>query len=162
MKTECDKSGLEYELIMQESAKERFMRHVPADKTIDFSKHLILLKTKRQSNSTSSDPIVGAAPTTAIPPSDPIVGASQDQSDPIVGSAAPKVKSSKAGFADLAGLGSMSASTLLMQIRNMFPSPFLMVTLPTTTTTKSPLWPSFKKLAKPGAKNSPLIVQPGF
>lgn len=60
MKQECDAHGLEYEILMQEAAKARFLRQVKPEgfDFNDFSKHLVILKQKRASNST--DPIVGA------------------------------------------------------------------------------------------------------
>lgn len=61
MKSECDAHGLEYEIIMQEAAKARFLRQVKKEgfDLNDFSKHLVVLKQKRASN--SSDPVVAAA-----------------------------------------------------------------------------------------------------
>lgn len=56
MKKECDANGLEYELLMQESAKERFLRQVKAS-TFDLNKHLVILKQKRQ-NAAPADSIV--------------------------------------------------------------------------------------------------------
>lgn len=50
MKTECDKNGLEYELLMQEATKERFLRQIrpnmmPFEK---LSKNLVIIKKKRE------------------------------------------------------------------------------------------------------------------
>lgn len=59
MKKECDANGLEYELLMQESTKDRFLREVKTN-DLDFNKHIVVLKHKRQSSSNSSD-IVGNA-----------------------------------------------------------------------------------------------------
>lgn len=74
MQKECDANGLEYELLMQESAKERFLREVKGSSG-DLSKHLVILKQKRQSAST--EPIVGATPSTTA---ESIVGAAQNSS----------------------------------------------------------------------------------
>lgn len=74
MQKECDANGLEYELLMQDSAKERFLREIKGSSG-DFSKHLVILKQKRQSATT--EPTVGAAqPATT----DSIVGAAQNSS----------------------------------------------------------------------------------
>lgn len=60
MKQECDAHGLEYEILMQEAAKARFLRQVKPEgfDFNDFSKHLVILKQKRASNTT--DPVVAA------------------------------------------------------------------------------------------------------
>jgi hypothetical protein len=61
MKDECDAHGLEYEILMQDAAKERFLRQVKNDgfDINDLGKHLVILKQKRASN--SSDPVVASA-----------------------------------------------------------------------------------------------------
>lgn len=79
MKKECDANGLEYELLMQESAKERFLRQVKEKASPDFTKHLMILKQKRGTDT--------AAP--AETPSEPIVGAAAPSSDPIVAAPGP-------------------------------------------------------------------------
>lgn len=75
MKKECDANGLEYELLMQESAKERFMRHVKEKASPEFAKHLMILKQKRGTDTVAAEaapePVVGAP----VPPSDPVVAA---------------------------------------------------------------------------------------
>ncbi|CAO1364281.1 unnamed protein product [Diamesa serratosioi] len=78
MKNECDKNGLEYELLLQDSAQARFLREVKKN-NLDFGKHFILLKTKRESADVVGsdvkkidDPIIGAA-------------APAEQADPLVG-----------------------------------------------------------------------------
>ena len=82
MKDECDKNGLEYELLLQESAQARFLRDVKKN-NLDFGKNFILLKSKRE----SADPVVGAAAPDEKKIVDPIVGAAPagDQVDPLVG-----------------------------------------------------------------------------
>lgn len=79
MKTECDKNGLEYELLMQEDTKERFLRQIkpnmmPFDK---LSKNLVIIKKKREDapveeelheEEKHKDPIVAApAPADSTP-----------------------------------------------------------------------------------------------
>lgn len=104
MKTECDAHGLEYEILMQESAKARFLRQVKQDgfDINDLSKHLVILKQKRNSNST--DPKVAAAN-----PSDPTVAAPNAEDEKVAG---PLAISSMAGFKAIAGLTSGLTSGL--------------------------------------------------
>ncbi|CAO1304665.1 unnamed protein product [Diamesa hyperborea] len=80
MKHECDKNGLEYELLLQESAQARFLRDVKKN-NLDFGKHFILLKSKRE-----SEPVVGAVATEVKTVDDPLVGAAPaSEVDPLVG-----------------------------------------------------------------------------
>lgn len=84
MKNECDKNGLEYELLLQESAQARFLRDVKKN-NLDFGKHFILLKSKRES---ADEPVVGVAAPEVKKIDDPIVGAAVpdgEQADTIVG-----------------------------------------------------------------------------
>jgi hypothetical protein len=76
MKKECDANGLEYELLMQESAKERFLREIKRD-PLDISKHLLILKQKRQSEASTTDPTVAAS---APSSEEPNVAASASES----------------------------------------------------------------------------------
>lgn len=59
MKKECDANGLEYELLMQESTKDRFLREVTGN-TFDLNKHLVVVKQKRQSPEVVTEPEVAA------------------------------------------------------------------------------------------------------
>lgn len=60
MKTECDKNGLEYELLMQEATKERFLRQIRPNMPFEnLSKNLVIIKKKRE------DSTVKAVPTEA-------------------------------------------------------------------------------------------------
>lgn len=90
MKKECDANGLEYELLVQESAKERFLREIKGN-SYDFGKHLVLLKHKRDSEpqvgaaapepqvgAAAPEPQVGAAPDEQVAAPAPDVAASQD------------------------------------------------------------------------------------
>ncbi len=54
MKNECDKNGLEYEILMQESAKERFLRQVGSysNPFTDLAKNFVILKHKREPSPT--------------------------------------------------------------------------------------------------------------
>lgn len=84
MKDECDKNGLEYELLLQESAQARFLRDVKKN-NLDFGKNFILLKPKRES---ADEPVVGVAAPEVKKLDDPIVGAAPpagEQADPLVG-----------------------------------------------------------------------------
>lgn len=59
MKTECDKNGLEYELLMQEATKERFLRQIrpnmmPFEK---LSKNLVIIKKKREDSTVKAAPL---------------------------------------------------------------------------------------------------------
>lgn len=74
MKEECDKNGLEYELMLQESAQARFLRDVRKN-NLDFGKHFILLKSKRD------------APAGEVKQIDTVIGAAApgEQADPLVG-----------------------------------------------------------------------------
>jgi len=66
MKTECDKNGLEYELLMQEATKERFLRQIrpnmmPFEK---LSKNLVIIKKKREDSTVKAvAPIEESIPT---------------------------------------------------------------------------------------------------
>jgi hypothetical protein len=63
MKKECDRNGLEYELLMQESTKERFLRQIKANPTPfgNFANSFVIMKQKRDSEVPAEDePIVGA------------------------------------------------------------------------------------------------------
>lgn len=88
MKKECDKNGLEYEVLLQDSAKERFLRQTSSYQFPDFSKNFVIMKQKREPTPTpdpqvgSSDPVVGAANPAEIKSSNP-------EADPIVGAANP-------------------------------------------------------------------------
>lgn len=110
MKTECDKNGLEYEILVQDSAKERFLRQVSNfhNPFPDLTKNFVIMKQKREPSPTpepqaKSDPIVGASNPNSSPSkptstksvdgeskTDPIVGASNpnpegDESSPVLG-----------------------------------------------------------------------------
>ena len=65
MKTECDKNGLEYELLMQEATKERFLRQIrpnmmPFEK---LSKNLVIIKKKREDSTVKAAPTEEPKPT---------------------------------------------------------------------------------------------------
>lgn len=84
MKDECDKNGLEYELMLQESAQARFLREVKKN-NLDFGKSFILLKSKREND--ANEPVVGAAEP-EVKKIDPIVGAAapvEEPVDPVIG-----------------------------------------------------------------------------
>lgn len=114
MKKECDANGLEYELLMQESAKERFLRDIN-NNSLDINKQLVILKQKRQSPSTTTEPTVGAAaPAPASTPTDkddPSVGAAPNSPDPQVGNPNPlttfvnSLNLRTGGGSGLAGIG---------------------------------------------------------
>lgn len=112
MKKECDANGLEYELLMQESAKERFLRDIN-NNSLDFNKHLVILKQKRQSATSTTEQTVGAA-APAPAPEDPSVGSanSLDVEENRVGNPLAlvvnsfNIKSPIGGGAALAGGGS--------------------------------------------------------
>jgi hypothetical protein len=114
MKKECDANGLEYEVLMKESAKERFLREIKGNSNaLDINKHLVILKQKRQSATSTTEPVV-AAP---APSDDPVVAAAQNSSSDgdIVG--APHAAGAIAGKAAIAGL---TAPKLLIQLRERF------------------------------------------
>lgn len=119
MKKECDANGLEYELMMQESAKERFMREVKGT-SMDFNKNLVILKQKRQSAPTSNpDPVVAApAPTTK----EPTVGAPSNQTDDRLGNplAAFASFNGKAALSGQTALATLTAPKLLVMMRERF------------------------------------------
>ncbi|KAG5679067.1 hypothetical protein PVAND_008664 [Polypedilum vanderplanki] len=73
MKKECDKNGLEYELIMQESTKERFLRQIKAGPHPfkNFADSFVIMKQKRD------NPV---EPKAVAAPVDTIVGAKKDVS----------------------------------------------------------------------------------
>ena len=124
MKKECDANGLEYELLMQESAKERFLREIKGNQ-LDLSKHLVILKQKRQSASSTAEPIVAApAPSSE----EPIVGANEPTNsaapaapgDSIVGaplSAAIASLGGKAAIAGKSAFANLASPKLLVTLR---------------------------------------------
>lgn len=98
MKKECDKNGLEYEILVQDSAKERFLRQVSSYHPFsDLTKNFVIMKQKREPSPTpepaksSADPIVGAANPQSSP-SKPTSSRSSDAegADHMVGAANPK------------------------------------------------------------------------
>lgn len=102
MKKECDANGLEYELLMQESAKERFLREINSSNA-DFNKHLVVLKQKRQSESTNV-PTVGAP---APSESEPVVAAPKSETeieDPNIGNPPRPAIASVNGAAAISGI----------------------------------------------------------
>lgn len=103
MKKECDANGLEYELMMQESAKERFLREIKGN-GLDFNRNFVILKQKRQNAAPAvTDPRV-AAPA-------PVVAAAEPTNEPIVGAAEPSTEEPRlaAPFAALTALGGKAA-----------------------------------------------------
>jgi hypothetical protein len=143
MKQECDAHGLEYEILMQESAKARFLRQVKQDgfNINDLSKHLIILKQKRASN--SSDPNVGAAK------KDETVAAAKPAEDTVALPIASKI-ASMTGLKALSGLGggfglgnalpsNWNIPKILVDARNAFSSP---APLPTINLKSSVTLPS--------------------
>lgn len=171
MKKECDANGLEYELMMQESAKERFMREIKGN-PVDFSKHLVILKQKRQSAASSTEPTVAApAPSSEAP----VVAAAEPESpapkdaDEKVGaplSAALASFRGKAAIAGNSGFGTLTAPKLLVQLRERLgnirtpatrtPAKINLPRLTATATTAAAPRISFPPLPK----LQPLIVQP--
>jgi hypothetical protein len=109
MKKECDKNGLEYEILLQDSAKERFLRQVSGYQNpfTDFSKNFVIMKQKREPSPTpepeakSADPVVGASNPTASKSTD-----AESANDPLVGAANPTSddeQSPKLGMPVMAG-----------------------------------------------------------
>lgn len=152
MKKECDANGLEYELVMQESAKERFMRQVKLNQ-LDFGKHLVILKQKRQdSEAAAAEPL----------PVEPVVGepapAAEEAKEPVVGDAPEAAADSKPEaenhvgapltalglFGGKAAVAKLTAPKLLVMIRehltpNRRPAPTLPpFTLPPVPSTARP------------------------
>lgn len=177
MKKECDANGLEYELLMQESTKDRFLREVKGS-TFDLKKHLVVLKQKRESDIVTPAPTVGAAPT------EPTVGATVSSTiDPVVGNTQSTPPASKPevnvgmpltglvatlnGKSAIAGTD-LKTSKLLVLIRERFANskpaptsaPFVLpkVSLPTITPRAAP-----SKFSLPDLKNLPSLPSlPGF
>lgn len=100
MKKECDKNGLDYEILLQDdSAKERFLRQVhgyhPASPFSDYSKNFVIMKQKREPAPTRQphpmpDPVIGAANPNSNPPKPTETKAANPESEsPIVGAANP-------------------------------------------------------------------------
>lgn len=80
MKKECDKNGLEYELLMQESTKERFLRQAKSNPLPfkNFANSFVILKQKRDSD----QPEPAEIP--AIEDEGPLVGAPRERSNIVV------------------------------------------------------------------------------
>lgn len=177
MKKECDANGLEYELLMPNSAKDRFERQINGE-PMDLAKHLVILKQKRQSATSTTEPTVGAA----APSGDgPVVGAAAPENSgaapsdgPIVGAPLSAAINSLAGKAAIAGLtplapfNTLTAPKVLVTLRerlaNITPRPAppalpsrAPITLPRISiTTAAP-----RKISIPTfAPIAPLIVQP--
>lgn len=163
MKKECDANGLEYELLMQDSAKERFLREVKGS-PMDLSKHLVILKQKRQSSPSTTEPTVGAA----APSSEgPVVGAADSEAQlegetPLLGS--PLTFGALGGKAAISGksvFAALAAPKLLVNLRERFNvlrplttrAPFILPKLIVTTAAPAKIvFPTFR----------PLIVQPNY
>lgn len=171
MKKECDANGLEYELLMQESAKERFLREVKGN-TLELNKHLVILKQKRQSAPSTPEPTVGAAAPTSTNSSDPVVAAPAPpaKADNFVGMPLSALTASINGKSVIAGLSRNSAiadlntSKLLIMLReriaNRKTTTRAPITLPRFTITTSaprsaatrytfPTFPSFAPIVQP-------------
>lgn len=133
MKKECDANGLEYELLMQESAKERFLREIKGN-TVDFNKHLVILKQKRQSASATPEATVGAPA-----PEEQNVAAPNPKSEESVVGAPLAAITSLTGKAAIAGL---TVPKVIMMLRDRFPgvAPVTIkpIALPTLRTTQPP------------------------
>lgn len=171
MKEECDAHGLEYEILMQDAAKERFLRQVKNDgfNINDLSKHLVILKQKRASN--SSEPTVGAAA-----PSDPTVAQAKPTDETV---AAPLAKlASLTGFKAIAGLGAglgglgkglpanWNINRILVDARNAFPTmaplptmaPINLKNAVTLPAASAPSLPSLPRISLPPASPLPTIA----
>lgn len=83
MKKECDKNGLEYEILLQDSAKERFLRQVSTHPNpnsfsdFDFSKNFVIMKHKRE-----PAPLPEPEPNPQFPTADPLNPISSAGADP--------------------------------------------------------------------------------
>lgn len=165
MKKECDANGLEYELLMQESAKERFLREIKGN-PMDFSKHLVILKQKRQSASSTPEPVVAAAAPSSEPPIVAAVEPSSETSaaaDPIVGDPLAALTSlgGKVAIAGKTAFKSLTVPKILVNLRdrlsNINPAPSRApIVLPRLATSATPTRFSLPTL--PSLK--PLVVQP--
>jgi hypothetical protein len=126
MKDECDKNGLEYELLMQETTKDRFMRQVQAHPELfsKFNKNFYILKQKRD-----SEDAAGVAPqeTSAVEPKSEVLGAPAPESaapaaaepqSSVLGVPLSALTASTNGKLAIAGLSALSPSKLMMSIRD--------------------------------------------
>lgn len=183
MKTECDKNGLEYELLMQESTKERFLRQIKSNPLpfAQLGKNFVILKHKREHLADESSPkteqaeVVVAA---AAPAQEVIIVQPEEQhgEDPKVAASAPSNSedsdSEKTSSGDsklggpltlktksvigklaIAGLSDLVPKKLLLSLRERSEN---LPTLPTIPTFK-PF--TISSTAAPFSLNS-LIIQP--
>lgn len=164
MKKECDANGLEYELLMQESAKERFLREIKRD-PMDISKHLLILKQKRQSEASTTDPTVAApSPSSEEPKVAASASESPAESENHVGAplSALAAFGGKAAISGKTALATLTAPKLLVLLRERLgnikapPSrapivlPRLALSSPAPVKITFPSFPTLK----------PLVVQP--
>lgn len=156
MQKECDANGLEYELLMQETVKERFLREVKGSSG-DLSKHLVVLKQKRQSATT--EPTLGVTPST-----EPVVAAAQNSSsvdeENKVGIPLPALASSIGGKSAIAGKTAISTLTvpkLLVLMRERLAN----VVKPATTLGPFVL-PKLAKFSIPALPTLAPVVQPAW
>lgn len=166
MKQECDANGLEYELLMQESAKERFLREIKGNQ-LDLSKHLVILKQKRQSAASTTETIV-AAP--APPSEEPVVAAKEPSSssepaagDSIVGvplSAALASLGGKAAIAGKSAFANLASPKLLVTLRERLGNIRRASTLAPFSRLHATTTPVSRISFAPFPTFKPLVVQP--
>ena len=177
MKKECDKNGLEYEILIQdENARDRFSRQIDAQSFADLTKNFAIMKSKREPQQPKSTKTEAVAEETKS--EDPVVAApapeteNEEPKEDIVGFPLAAAKTSKAGALAFAGLGKLEANKLMFALRDLkerFPSPAPQPAFPAL-----PKLPSFPRVAAPApvhtttaapisfkkSSRAPLILQP--
>lgn len=178
MEKECDANGLEYELLMQDATKERFMRDVKSN-PMDFAKHLVILKQKRQSAASTTEPTVAApAPASAAPPAsekkpdEEHVEAEEPPKEeaaegPVVGNPFAAITSlgGKAAIAGKSAFAALAAPKILVTLRERFAnlrpaSPRAPIVLPKLSVTTAAPAPQPRISFPPLPSFKPLVVQP--
>lgn len=131
MKKECDKNGLEYEILTQdENGRDRFSRQIDVQTFADLSKNFAIMKSKREPQTvkqTKTETVVEETksedPTVAAPAPE---AEKEEPKEDIVGFPIAAAKTSKAGALAFAGLGKLEANKLMFALSNLkerFPSP---------------------------------------
>lgn len=169
MRKECDKNGLEYEILIQnEDAKDRFSRQIDAHTFADLTKNFVIMKSKRE-----PQPVKPAKATEAVvdheePKSeDEVVAApappqaeKEEPKEDIVGFPIAAAKASKAGALAMAGLGKLEANKLMFALRDLkdkFPSP-----APRSSFPALPKLPAFQRIAAPAPAHTTTTAAPSF
>lgn len=172
MKTECDKNGLEYELLMQEATKERFLRQIKPN-MMPFealSKNLVIIKKKREDkvDSSESPKLAAPAPARLQEESPKLAAPAPTSSFNLPQFNLPHIDLPQINLAepiDFSALSRLESPSVVINMRDMghrlgsaLTSTMAPVTLPSNI--QLPSLPPFPRLQLPNFENGGLITQP--